>query len=265
MTLLYVGLVPKTILRDAVLRVLGWRALLIHGDLFVLDRWLWLRRHLRHGGVRTLDAGCGNGGFSIYAAREGNEVVAASFSPEELQDARRRADILGVTGIDFRTLDLRELEAHRGSLGTFDQIMCFETIEHVTADEDLVKSLTSLLRPGGQLLLSSPFEDHHPLFTEERYPDPTEDGSHVRYGYSPERLRQIAQEAGLEVVSEGFISGLVSQKVTDLMRRLRRRLGRRAAWAAVLPLRALVVIDEPLTRSLRYPHLCVALCAVKRP
>jgi SAM-dependent methyltransferase len=262
---LYVALVQKTIGRDAVLRMLGWRALLVHGDLFVLDRWLWLRRHLRRGGVRTLDAGCGNGGFSIYAAREGNEVVAASFSPAELQDARRRAAMLGVTGINFRQLDLRELEAHRAALDTFDQIICFETVEHVTADEDLVKSLAGLLRPGGQLLLSSPFDDHRPLYTEQRYPDPIEDGSHVRYGYSQARLRQIAEGAGLEVVSEGFVSGVVSQKVTDLMRRLAARLGRRAAWVAVLPLRPLVVLDAPLTKLLGYPHLCVALCAVKRP
>ena len=64
---------------DTVLRTLGWRSLLINGDPCVLDRWLWLRAHLLGGKLRTFDAGCGNGGFSIYAAHIGNEVVAASF------------------------------------------------------------------------------------------------------------------------------------------------------------------------------------------
>ncbi len=248
---------------DTLLRVLGWRSLLIHGDPCVLDRWLWLRRHLRHGNARTFDAGCGNGGFSIYAARAGNEVVAASFSSDEQQAARRRAGELGVTGIDFRILDLRELEHFRDSLGSFDQIICFETIEHVLDDAGLVGKLAAMLRPAGQLLLSTPFEDHHPLYTEERNPSEQEDGSHVRYGYSQERLCQIAQGAGLRVLDEGFISGVVSQKLTDLMRRLSERIGRPAAWAIVLPLRALVVLDAPLSRMLRYPHLSVALCAVK--
>jgi SAM-dependent methyltransferase len=248
---------------DAMLRVLGWRSLLIHGDPCVLDRWLWLRRHLRTGATRTFDAGCGNGVFSIYAARSGNSVVAASFSTREQEDARRRANLLGVSGIEFRTLDLRELEDRRGELGLFDQIICLETIEHLIDDQQLVASLAAMLAPGGQLLLTTPSDAHHPLYSEERHPSPVEDGFHVRYGYSTQRLRQIAEGAGLEVRSEDFVSGVVSQKLTDLMRRLTERFGLMAAWAILLPLRALVVVDRPLTRILRYPHLCVALCSVK--
>jgi SAM-dependent methyltransferase len=248
---------------DLLPRVLGWRSLLIHGDPCVLDRWLWLRRHLRGGAVRTFDAGCGNGVFSIYAARGGNDVVAASFSPGEQARARERADMLGVTKIDFRQLDLRDISAHGDSLGRFEQIICLETIEHLSDDRGLVRSLAELLEPGGQLLLSAPFDGHLPLYTEEPHPSGVEDGSHVRYGYSPERLREIANGAGLEVHGEGFISGWISQKVTNLMRRLTHRVGRGAAWAIVLPLRPLVVADRPLTRLLGYPYLSVALVAEK--
>jgi len=217
--------------------------------------------------VRTFDAGCGNGGFSICAARIGNEVVAASFSSSEQESARRRADLLGVNGIDFRVIDLRDLDDHRAALGAFDQIVCLETIEHVSDDEGLVKSLAAMLKPGGQILLSAPFDRHRPLYTEDPHPSPVEDGSHVRYGYSQERLRQIVEGAGLdvEVNSECFISGVVSQKLTDLMRRLSARIGLLPAWVIVLPLRVLAVLDAPLTGMLRYPHLSVALCAVKRP
>jgi SAM-dependent methyltransferase len=249
---------------DVTLRTLGWRSLLINGDPSVLDRWLWLRRHLRRGSARTFDAGCGNGGFSIYAARVGNEVVAASFSPDEQEDVRRRASYLGVTGIELCTLDLRALDGHLTSLGLFDQIICFETIEHVNADEDLVRSLVAMLEPGGRLLLSAPFDAHHPLYSEDSHPSAVEDGSHVRYGYSQQRFRQIAEEAGLEVVSEGFITGVVSQKLTNLMRRLTPRIGLTAAWLIALPLRPLVILDAPLSRILRYPYLSVALCGIKR-
>lgn len=248
---------------DTLLCVLGWRSLLIHGDPCVLDRWRWVRRHLRRGPARTLDAGCGNGAFSIYAALAGNEVVAASFSERELADARRRAEIVGARGIEFRALDLRELERHRSELGEFDQIVCLETIEHVLDDAGLVRTLAAMLAPGGRLLLSTPFDGHRPLYTEEREPSAVEDGSHVRYGYSRERLAQIARDAGLDVAAEDFVSGFVSQKLTDLMRRLTERLGVAPAWALVLPLRALVVLDAPLSRLLHYPYLSVALCAVK--
>jgi SAM-dependent methyltransferase len=248
---------------DTLLKTFGWRALLVHGDPCVLDRWLWLRRHLRKGPLRTFDAGCGNGAFSIYAALVGNHVVAASFSEREQADARRRAELVGATGIDFRLLDLRELAEHVESLGSFDQIICFETIEHLSDDERLVELLAGMLAPGGSLLLTTPYDAHHPLFTEERNPSPVEDGSHVRYGYSQQRLRALVEDAGLEVVSEGFISGVFSQKLTNLMRRLAARFGTPLAWASILPARALVALDAPLSRLLRYPRLSVALQAVK--
>lgn len=248
---------------DTLLKVFGWRSLLIHGDPCVLDRWLWLRSHLRKGPLRTFDAGSGNGSFSIYAGLAGNEVLGASFSEREQGDARRRADMIGLAGVEFRILDLRELASHAESLGQFDQIICFETIEHLIDDEGLVRSLAGMLNRGGSLLLTAPFDGHRPLYTEQRHPSGVEDGSHVRYGYSQPRLRAIAERAGLEVVEEGFISGVISQRLTNLMRRLSRRFGVPVAWALVLPLRPLVLVDRPLSDLLRYPRLSVALQAVK--
>jgi SAM-dependent methyltransferase len=257
--LLYVARMP-----DTTLRAFGWRPLLINGDPCVLDRWLWLRRHLRSGAVRTFDAGSGNGGFSIYAALAGNDVVAATFSEREQQAGSRRAQIVGARGVEFRVLDLREIERHRESLGAFGQIICFETIEHLSDDEGLVRSLAAMLEPGGQLLLTTPFDGHRPLYSEERHPSGVEDGSHVRYGYSQRRLRELVEGAGLQVAEEGFVSGVVSQKLTNLMRRLTATLGLPAAWAIMLPLRLLVVLDRPLSGLLRYPYLSVAAVGLKR-
>ena len=162
----------------------GWRSLLIHGDPCVLDRWLWVRRRLRgKEPLRTLDAGCGNGAFSIYAAREGNAGCwrRPSSEREGYRTRRRRARLLGVEGIDFRVLDLRAIEPRREELGSFDQIICLETIEHLSDDEAAVASLARLLRPGGQLLISTPFDGHRPLYSEPPEPSATEDGSHVRF------------------------------------------------------------------------------------
>lgn len=248
---------------DTLLRAFGWKPLLIHGDPCVLDRWLWLRGELRGGGVRTFDAGAGNGAFSIYAARSGNEVLSASFSERELEDARRRAAALGVGGIEFRTIDLRELEGHRDSLGRFDQIICLETIEHLNDDVGLLRTLAAMLEPGGQLLLSAPFDGHLPLYGEDRHPSGAEDGSHVRYGYSQEQLMRMFEEAGLRVRSVSFVSGVVSQRLTNLMRRLSGRFGRVVGWLIVLPLRPLALLDAPLSRLLRRPHLSVAVAGEK--
>jgi SAM-dependent methyltransferase len=250
-------------MRDFILRILGWRLLLIHGEPSVLDRWLWVRKHLKGGPLKTFDPGCGNGVFSMYAALAGNRVLAASFAAHEQDAARGRAQEFGINGIDFRILDLRELESERASLGMFDQIICLETIEHLSDDEGLVRSLSAMLEPGGQLLLSTPYDRHHPTYTEDPHPSGVEDGSHVRFGYSQARLREIFEAAGLEVSGESFVSGLISQKVSSLMRWLAEHVGLLAAWMIVLPLRPLVVIDEAVTQAFHYPHMCIALRGVK--
>lgn len=247
---------------EALLKIFGWRFLLITGDPCVLDRWRWLHGSLRGGPLRTFDAGCGNGAFSIYAGQIGNEVVAASFETEEMEIAQRRAATLGVEGIDFRVLDLREIARHRDELGTFDQIICLETIEHVTDDQGLVSTLATMLRPGGRILISAPNAEHRPLYTEELEPSPVEDGSHVRYGYTGERLAEIATTAGLQVASRGVISGMIAQRLTDLMRRLTERIGLSAAWLALLPLRPLVILDGPVSRIAGSPYLSVGICAI---
>ncbi len=249
--------------RDVLLRICGWRLLFIQGDTAVLDRWLWVRRRLREGAVRTFDAGCGNGGFSIYAASRGNSVLAASFSAEEQDTARGRAAALGIEGVDFRLLDLRELEQARDSLGTFGQVLCLEVVEHLLDDGALLASLAQMLEPGGQLLLTTPFAGHRPLYTEDPVPSGVEDGSHVRYGYTQEQIARLAEGAGLAVVEQSFVTGVVSQRLIDLMRRLTERFGLLPAWLAVLPLRPLVVLDRPLSAILGYPYLCVALRAVR--
>ena len=47
------------------------------------------------------------------------------------------------------------------------------------------------------------------------------------------------------------------------MRRLNERYGLMVAWGLLLPLRALVVFDRPLSRLLGYPYLSVAVSAVR--
>ena len=71
----------------------------------------------------------------------------------------------------------------------------------------------------------------------------------MRYGYSPERLRELALAAGLQPQQLGFVSGVVSQRLTNLMRRLTLRFGRVPAWALMLPLRPLVLLDRPLSTA----------------
>jgi len=245
----------------ALVRLLGWKATIIHGDPAVVDRWKWLRRHLLPGDRYTFDAGCGSGAFSLYAARRGNRVLGMSFDAANQRKAEERARILGLDEARFITGDLRYLDSYPERLGPFDQVICFETIEHILDDRKLVADLAVLLKPGGRLLLTAPYKHYRPLLGDQL--SAVEDGGHVRWGYTHEELRALFAEHGLEVVVEEYVTGMVTQKLMDLMRLLG-RANARLAWAATFPLRAFRLLDRPLTALAGYPHLSVGVVGVKR-
>jgi cyclopropane fatty-acyl-phospholipid synthase-like methyltransferase len=240
--------------------LLGWRALLLYGDPCAFDRWLWLRRRLAPGPVATLDAGTGNGAFAMYAASRGNRVTGVSDFPASLTKAQRRAEAIGLSGITFQPLDLRELDRSTGELGPYDQVICLEVIEHILDDGKLLRDFASVVGPGGRVLLTTPYLHHIPYHDE--HVSEVEDGGHVRDGYTHEQMEALLADAGFRVTSRAYLNGVVSQALTNLMQRLN-RVYPHLGWVLTLPLRLLRPLDRPLTRLSRRPYLSIAVEAVR--
>jgi SAM-dependent methyltransferase len=247
-------------MRNALVRMLGWRATVLQGDPSVTDRWRWLQRHLRPGSLRTLDAGCGTGAYTLYAATVGNQAVGVAFDSAQVRRAEDRARILGIANTEFHVGDLRELDRFGPSLGTFDQVIVFETIEHIMNDQKLIDDLVARLKPGGTILLTAPYKHHKALWGEKL--SEVEDGGHVRWGYTHEDVRAIFERSGLEIVAEEYISGVVTQKLASLQFGLT-RIHSQGAWGLTLPLRVFHPLDGPLTRVTGYPHLSVGVVGRK--
>jgi len=252
--------VRKPALANRLLRCMGCIAIVLSGDPAVFDRWLWLRRHLRRGPVRTLDAGCGSGAFTIYAAKVGNEAVGLSFDESQVRKARHRSEILGIRNVRFVVGDLRELDQLGPQLGHFDQVICFETIEHIRDDKKLIQDLAGLLKPGGRLLLTTPFEGRRPWWREST--SEHEDGGHVTWGYRHETVRELFEENGVRMVVAEYVCGCISRLLVNLGRMLSRP-HYRFGWAVAFPLRLLQLIDRPLTRMLGHPFSCIAVVGVR--
>ena len=250
-------------MKEAIIKLIGWKTPILFQDPTVYDRFNWLKRHLKKGNLRTLDAGSGGGGFTVYASKIGNTAVGISFEEEANKRATRRAKIWGATNVKFITQDLRGLDLVSDRIGKFDQIICFETIEHILNDKKLIRDLSNILKPNGILLLTTPFKYYKKLYGETDELSKVEDGGHVRRGYTHTEMRDLFEKYGLQVVTEEYVSGLVSQKITSLMRRLFKINGR-LAWIITAPLRIFQIIDVPLTKLINHPFLCIGVVGIKK-
>lgn len=227
----------------------------------VVDRWLWLRGRLpvTRNCETLLDVGCGTGAFSIGAALRGYTVLGLTWDRRDSTVASQRAAICGAGQAHFEIQDVRHLGGRRDFLGRFDVVVCLENIEHVLDDDRLIRDIALCLKPGGRLLLTTPYYYYRPISVSDMGPfREVEDGGHVRRGYTRQMLRELCDSAGLAVDDITFASGFLSQKVTWIFR-LIRKVNPLLGWVVIAPLRLLpIVLDDPLTRLLRWP--CYSIC-----
>jgi SAM-dependent methyltransferase len=130
---------------------------------------------------RALDVGCGDG--RLTAELEAAELIAADVSPVALERAAAR--LPGAT--------LVELEPDAPlPLGdaAFDVVLCAETVEHVRDLQLFLSEIRRVLRPGGELALTTPWTA--PLVRPE---DPL--SPHLRR-FTRRSLRRVLGELGFE-------------------------------------------------------------------
>ena len=165
-------------------------------DLYTRGRYRFLPGFLIEGGVRTLDAGCGNGALAYAAYRRGNEVLGVTIDETQVEVANAFFSWLGVNPerLRFQVLNLYDLHKLKTK---FDQIICAETLEHIRDDGKVIRSFYDLLNDGGVLHLCCP-NANHPAHSFGRVNGP-EDGGHVRDGYTLESYRQLLEPAGFRL------------------------------------------------------------------
>jgi SAM-dependent methyltransferase len=133
-----------------------------------------------------LEAGCGSGG-NLGLLEERGRVSAFEPFGEAAGSARDRHP-----GADVRFGRLPDDVPF--AEGSFDLVAALDVLEHVDADVDSLAALVRLAKPGGSIIVTVPA--HQRLW-----------GSHDRRlhhmrRYGRAQLRQIAREAGAEIVFE---------------------------------------------------------------
>jgi 2-polyprenyl-3-methyl-5-hydroxy-6-metoxy-1,4-benzoquinol methylase len=101
----------------------------------------------------VLEVGCGNGGTAEWLRCRGWNVTAIDTSESGVAIAQKQYG-----GIRFEVMSACD-DLHR-NLGEFDAILSLEVIEHLYDPRTFVRNAFSALKPGGVLVLSTPYHGY---------------------------------------------------------------------------------------------------------
>jgi SAM-dependent methyltransferase len=156
-------------------------------------------------GDLLLDMGCGAGRHAFESYKRGARVVAFDYSATELKDvgalfaAMRAAGEAGTEPGAMAATANGDALALPFADATFDRIIASEVLEHVTDDQQALREVFRVLKPGGTLAATVPswLPEQICWALSDEYHAPFVEGGHVRI-YSEHQLRVRMRAAGLQ-------------------------------------------------------------------
>jgi 2-polyprenyl-3-methyl-5-hydroxy-6-metoxy-1,4-benzoquinol methylase len=103
---------------------------------------------------KVLDVGCGGGWLSQALIPDGAGIVSMDLSPVtvgKVLDLNESANHIGVVADSMN---------HPFADGLFDFIIASEVIEHVPDPEGFLNSLSTALKPGGSIIITTPYKEN---------------------------------------------------------------------------------------------------------
>ncbi|MCA0337475.1 MAG: methyltransferase domain-containing protein [Actinobacteria bacterium] len=164
-------------------------------------------------GERVLDMGCGAGRHAFELYRRGADVVALDQNVKDLADVATMFEAMAAEGGLPVGAAARTVEGDALALPfdaeEFDKVIAAEILEHIRDDEQAMRELFRVLRPGGALAVTVPrwLSERINWALSDAYHEV--EGGHVRI-YKEDELAAKLEGAGFVVDGHSFAHALHS-------------------------------------------------------
>lgn len=175
--------------------------------------------------IRTLDCGCGNAFFAHQAVLKGAVCTGITIHDWEWSKCEEMRRYLNVPEdrMAFVVSSLERFADDRSREGKYDQVLLLDVIEHILDADATLTQLNRLLDDDGFVYITTPNRDWQGNASKIRV-TPTQDGWHVRNGYTIEQLEQVLDRNGFEPIDHMRYGNLGSTVVTWIQHNLFRSL-----------------------------------------
>lgn len=102
-------------------------------------------------GLKILDIGCGGGLLCEPMARLGAHIIGIDAAPTNIEVASLHANAAGLN-VDYQNILAEDLAL---SGEKFDVVLAMEIVEHVAHPASFLKTIQSLLKPNGLMIMST--------------------------------------------------------------------------------------------------------------
>ena len=173
--------------------------------------------HIRVGAQSLMDLGCGNGANTALFAQVVPHVVGVDIEHERLSAAREYARTHGLNNVEYAISDGTVIPYPDDA---FDHVTCFDVLEHVDDEQQVLNEIGRVLHPDGRLTISVPnkwylMETHGLRLKPQRIPWnlvpllwwlPT--SNHERFAhariYTKRRILSALDDADFEVLQHQY-------------------------------------------------------------
>ena len=156
----------------------------------------------------VLDAGCGNGRFTLLLAKQAATASAYDLSPKLIEQARETARGLGVTNVRFEVNDVQAASVQE----SFDMVVCMGVLVCLIDNSMFEKSLSFLadrVAPNGHLVL------RETLHSEGR--KISHNATHSGCYRPLEDYSNVLEEKGLTLISDITLATWSAQSTNHLL------------------------------------------------